>query len=69
MTRILKLLLVLYIVQVYLTKEQKKNMRSSPGKTPWNKGKTTSLKGKTYEEIHGPEKAAELRLRKRKNKN
>ena len=51
------------------TKEQKKNMRSSPGKTPWNKGKTTSLKGKTYEEIHGPEKAAELRLRKRKNKN
>ena len=29
--------------------------------TPWNKGKTTPQKGKTYEEIYGEEKAGKLK--------
>ena len=35
------------------------------GRTAWNKGKSVNTKGKTYEEIHGPEKAAELKEKRR----
>ena len=34
------------------------------GRPGWNKGKSISTKGKTYEEIYGPEKAAEMKQKR-----
>ena len=34
--------------------------KKAENRTPYNKGKASPVKGKTYEEIYGPEKAAEL---------
>jgi hypothetical protein len=38
----------------------KETKRNNP-QIPWNKGKTTSFKGKTYEEMYGLEKATKLK--------
>ena len=44
------------------TEEHKKKISlSKKGKLSWNKGGTTKLKGLTYEDIHGSEKAKELK--------
>lgn len=52
---------------IKMSVEQRKNMGAPKGGVPWNKGASTPLKGKTYEEIYGPEKAAELRQSRRES--
>ena len=42
--------------------------RRSKGKTAHNKGIPSGKKGMTYEEIYGPEKAAELKEKRRLKK-
>jgi len=48
------------------SKTKQKLSLSKKGKPSWNKGGTTSLKGLTYEEIYGKEKALELKESKSK---
>jgi hypothetical protein len=50
------------------SEEHKKKLSlSKQGKPSWNKGGTTSLKGLTYEEIHGLDKAKELKMNRSKS--
>lgn len=49
-----------------MCEEHRKNMGAPKGTISKCKGVTSPLKGKTYEEIYGVEKAAELRSRKTK---
>lgn len=41
---------------------------STQGRIAWNKGKQSENRGKTYEEIYGPEKAAEIKEKRRQQK-
>ena len=41
---------------------------NAQGRKAWNKGKKMESNGKSYEEIHGPEKAAELKEKRRQKK-
>lgn len=47
--------------------EKIKATKKSNPQTPWNKGKTSLLKGKTYEEIYGKEKADNIKRQKSKS--
>jgi len=53
---------------IKMSAEHRANMGAPKGQIPWNKGIPTSLKGKTYEEIYGPEKAAQLRQSRRESR-
>lgn len=53
---------------IKMSAEHRANMGAPKGQVPWNKGIPTSLKGKTYEDIYGPEKAAELRQSRRESR-